>query len=166
MDGVRLLADAQAAGLRVETAGKQVVVRGPKRLEPLARQLLDHKPTVTVALSLPESARVAILHLHPASRAALLRQWGGSVDGLADSETLPLALAVSLRSAGQSAGLSERQTDRLIVEALDAWPLRPREMGWAGGVLERLHRYVEPSAKTKKIRPPTVTPTLFGESEL
>jgi hypothetical protein len=56
MDGVRLLHQAQAAGLHVEAAGNQLKIRGPKRAEPLVRLLAEHKPAVLAALVRPPSA--------------------------------------------------------------------------------------------------------------
>jgi site-specific DNA-methyltransferase (adenine-specific) len=47
MDGVTaLLAEARAAGLAVHAAGGKLAVRGPRRLEPLVRRLLDRKGEV------------------------------------------------------------------------------------------------------------------------
>ena len=50
MDGMSLLREAQAAGLSVSIDGDKLVVRGPKRLEPLVRRLLAAKPAVIAAL--------------------------------------------------------------------------------------------------------------------
>ncbi len=51
MDGLMLLRDARRAGLAVEVRGDQLVVRGPRHLETLARELLARKPEVIAALS-------------------------------------------------------------------------------------------------------------------
>lgn len=45
-----VLAEARAAGLEVRTEGERLVVRGPRTLEPLAQQLLAHKPVVMALL--------------------------------------------------------------------------------------------------------------------
>lgn len=50
MDGLRLLAEARAAGLTVQARGGQLVIRGPRRAEAIARRLLEHKRTVMAAL--------------------------------------------------------------------------------------------------------------------
>lgn len=50
MDGLTLLRRAQEAGLAVQAEGDRLVIRGPKRAEPVARLLLDHKPDVLAAL--------------------------------------------------------------------------------------------------------------------
>jgi hypothetical protein len=50
MDGLRLLRRARDAGLAVEVEGDKLVIRGPKRAEPVARLLIDHKPAVMAAL--------------------------------------------------------------------------------------------------------------------
>lgn len=50
MGGVDLLAAARVAGLRVRHEGNRLVMRGPKRLEPLVCQLLEAKAEVLAAL--------------------------------------------------------------------------------------------------------------------
>ena len=50
MDGLTLLRRARDAGLAVVAAGDKLVIRGPKRAEPVARLLIDHKPEVMAAL--------------------------------------------------------------------------------------------------------------------
>lgn len=51
MDGLTLLRRAQEAGLAIHADGDKLVIRGPKRAEPVARLLLDHKPDVLAALA-------------------------------------------------------------------------------------------------------------------
>ena len=46
MDIVDLLAEARRAGLRVHAEAGRLIVRGPKTLEPLARQILERKSEV------------------------------------------------------------------------------------------------------------------------
>jgi hypothetical protein len=59
MDGLSLLRRASDAGLRVEAAGDKLLIRGPKRAEPLVKLLAQHKPVVLAALALaPGFARV------------------------------------------------------------------------------------------------------------
>lgn len=50
MDGLTLLSDAAAAGLTVRADGDRLVIRGPRKAEPLARRLLEHKRQVIAAL--------------------------------------------------------------------------------------------------------------------
>lgn len=50
MDGITLLQRAEEAGLAVHARGDKLVIRGPKRAAPVARLLLDSKPTVLAAL--------------------------------------------------------------------------------------------------------------------
>ena len=54
MDGLTLLLQAQAAGLRVEAAGGLLKISGPKRAEPVVRLLAAHKADVLAALA-PEA---------------------------------------------------------------------------------------------------------------
>ncbi len=51
MDALALLQRAHEVGLRVEPAGDKLVVRGPKRAEPLVKLLAKHKAEVLVALA-------------------------------------------------------------------------------------------------------------------
>ncbi len=51
MDGLNLLAEAQAAGLRVEAQGERLIVRGPRQAEPLAKRIIEHKNDVMQALT-------------------------------------------------------------------------------------------------------------------
>jgi hypothetical protein len=51
MDGVTLLRRAREAGLAVAAEGKKLVIRGPRRAEPVARLLIEHKPKVMAALA-------------------------------------------------------------------------------------------------------------------
>ena len=50
MDGLTLLRCARDAGLAVAAQGDKLVIRGPKRSEPVALLLLEHKPEVMAAL--------------------------------------------------------------------------------------------------------------------
>ena len=50
MGGVDLLERARDAGLTVCQEGEKLVVRGPRSQEPLALELLAHKPEVIAAL--------------------------------------------------------------------------------------------------------------------
>ena len=59
MDAVTLLLRAQKAGLSVERAGDKLVVRGPRRAEPVVKLLAEHKAEVLAALAItPGFARV------------------------------------------------------------------------------------------------------------
>jgi hypothetical protein len=51
VDGVALILEAQAAGLRVSREAEKLVIRGPKHAAPIARKLLAHKAEVLAALS-------------------------------------------------------------------------------------------------------------------
>lgn len=53
MDGLTLLRRAEDVGLAVHTDGERLVLRGPKRAEPIARLLIHHKPVVLAALRNP-----------------------------------------------------------------------------------------------------------------
>jgi hypothetical protein len=83
MDGMTLLTTARAAGLVVAATGERLVIRGPRRAEPVALQLLENKTLVHDAL-LAEAG----LHTTPADlpadwhlawdeRAAIMEYDGG-----------------------------------------------------------------------------------------
>ena len=50
MDGLTLLKEARAEGLRVSADGDRLVIRGPRRADAVARGLLFHKTDVLVSL--------------------------------------------------------------------------------------------------------------------
>jgi hypothetical protein len=54
MDGLTLLRRAHHAGLAVVAEGDKLVIRGPKRAEPVVRLLIEHKPDVLAALAATE----------------------------------------------------------------------------------------------------------------
>jgi hypothetical protein len=56
MDSLSLLWVARAAGLQVGTDGELLIVEGPRRAEPLARQLLAQKEFILAALAAEEVA--------------------------------------------------------------------------------------------------------------
>lgn len=93
MDPVALLHHAKREGLRVRADGDKLVVRGPRRLEPLARQLLDHKPEVMALLVRIE----AVPHPEPAQGNGHVFR-GGTVYQLVKAgtgESLNLGLCIS-----------------------------------------------------------------------
>ena len=51
MDGLSLLMQARAAGLTLAAEGQNLVIRGPKRAEPVVRLLAAHKAAVVAALA-------------------------------------------------------------------------------------------------------------------
>jgi hypothetical protein len=51
MDGLSLLRCARNAGLRVEAAGEKLLIRGPRRAEPMVKLLADHKAAVLAVLA-------------------------------------------------------------------------------------------------------------------
>jgi hypothetical protein len=82
MDGLTLLRQAREAGLAVAFDGDRLVIRGPKRAEPVARLLIQNKPEVVAALAEPADWRTrhheALAYwgaLHPADETARLA-WG------------------------------------------------------------------------------------------
>ncbi|MEX1172013.1 MAG: hypothetical protein WEG56_05300 [Chloroflexota bacterium] len=65
MDGLTLLREARVAGLRVTVSGDRLVVQGPRRLEPIARQLLAEKRTIVEALTAEQEVAWRIDAMRP-----------------------------------------------------------------------------------------------------
>lgn len=51
MDGLTILREARDAGLHVSAVGNRLVVKGPRRLEAIAKTLIAQKPSVLEALA-------------------------------------------------------------------------------------------------------------------
>jgi hypothetical protein len=51
MDGITLLRRARDAGLRIEPVGDTLLIRGPKRAEPVVKLLAEHKHAILSALA-------------------------------------------------------------------------------------------------------------------
>ena len=80
MDGMTLLREARSAGLSVWAEGDRLVIRGPRRAEPVVRVLIAHKPDVMTALSPPAHTggcmeRRAMVPALPRKVARLARLW-------------------------------------------------------------------------------------------
>lgn len=74
MDSLTLLREARRVGLEVDEAAGRLVIRGPRRLEPLARALLVHKVGVLAALTAERTAvewRVSKMRKMATDRGAL-----------------------------------------------------------------------------------------------
>lgn len=54
MDALALLAEARAAGLRLEVDGDRLLVRGPKAAEPIVHRLRDAETAIVRLLTTPE----------------------------------------------------------------------------------------------------------------
>jgi hypothetical protein len=77
MEGLTLLRQAHEAGLAVTIDGGSLVIRGPKRAEPLARLLIENKPLVLAALA-PANAACAVSKVDgcgPSDAACLRRRF-------------------------------------------------------------------------------------------
>lgn len=100
MDGLTALARARAAGLAVTADGDRLTVRGPKRLEPLARELLARKAEVLAALAGPACPRCG----RPSPAA------GAWCDGCLETLPAPLVLRypVALRWSAEQGWLRAR----------------------------------------------------------
>jgi len=55
MDGITLLRRARDAGLRIEPVGDTLLIRGPKRAEPVVKLLAEHKHAILSALASTQS---------------------------------------------------------------------------------------------------------------
>jgi hypothetical protein len=51
--GLTLIQEAREAGLSLRPEGDNLIIRGPKAAEPLVRRLIENKPAVMDALTMP-----------------------------------------------------------------------------------------------------------------
>src|SRR5438552_1989352 len=73
MEGLTLVARARAAGLKVEADSNRPVIRGPKRAEPVAQELIAAKANVLSALAVArrvDAFRIQLTAWRAAGRAA------------------------------------------------------------------------------------------------
>jgi hypothetical protein len=68
VDGMTLLHRAEEAGLAVKAEGDKLVIRGPKRAEPVARLLLDNKPRILAALAAGTALHTTARHRNAVDR--------------------------------------------------------------------------------------------------
>jgi hypothetical protein len=85
MDALTILRRAQEVGLRIETAGDKLLVRGPKRAEPVVRLLAEHKVEVLAALAAADQdqdqpVRMAEAHRWRGRFASLAFAWSHGGD--------------------------------------------------------------------------------------
>ncbi len=65
MEGLKLLLEARQKGLEVHMKGSELVIRGPRSQERLAKNLLDRKHEVLTALKAELEAQVPTLEKAP-----------------------------------------------------------------------------------------------------
>lgn len=96
MVGLKLLTDAERAGLKVSADGDRLVIRGPKRAEPLALKLIENKIHVLAYLTghLPPD-----WHLLWDERAAIMEFDGGLTRERAEALAMDCVLE-EMRHAG------------------------------------------------------------------
>lgn len=73
MDALTLVREARRVGLHISTTGHRLVVRGPRRLEPVAKALLEQKPAVLRALAAEDEIawRVAVMRPQVPAKGAI-----------------------------------------------------------------------------------------------
>jgi len=103
MDSVALLVAARTAGLQVCTDGERLIVRGPKQLAALVRQLLSHKDEILPLLELFEERAAVIeydagLPRADAERLAWACVLGEPAPGASEPPCISVALAHLSRS--------------------------------------------------------------------
>ena len=74
MDAVALLHRAQEVGLRIEPMGDKLLIRGPKRAEPVVKLLAEHKAEVLAALA-PDPSTSKCGDQYEAVDATQARRW-------------------------------------------------------------------------------------------
>jgi hypothetical protein len=65
MDGMTLLGQARFAGVSVSADGDRLHLEGPRRVEPIMRQLAEHKAAVLDALAVETALGIAISIIDP-----------------------------------------------------------------------------------------------------
>jgi len=103
MDGLMLLKRARAAGLRVDVDGDKLRVIGPKRLEPLALEVLSHKAELWPILTASEitvADLTADWRIEFEERAAIREYDGGQAREHAEAEALT-EIVQRMRIAGE-----------------------------------------------------------------
>jgi hypothetical protein len=113
MGGLRLLQEAQEAGLVVRAVGELLVIRGPRKQAILAKRLLARKAEIMELIRLPKLGG----SLDPddayewfADRAAIMVHDGGLPRERAEAA----ALANTIRRLEEAAVLQERETQYLL----------------------------------------------------
>ncbi len=130
MDGVALLKQAASVGLSVRADGDKLVIRGPRKAEPVVRLLTEHKPAVLAAINAEPSANLP--KVDPAideefeERSAIIefeagvpRDWA---EGFARLCTMP-----------RPTGIMPRDWQRLIDNAgtfIDRFASQAASLGW------------------------------------
>ena len=110
MDAVALLHRAQEAGLRIEPMGDKLLIRGPKRLEPIVKLLAEHKAEVLAVLGYCALERTirARASVRPQSARGRRRAWTRD----------------ALRGSAWSNSTSGRSLPALLRRVRSLWSLR------------------------------------------
>jgi hypothetical protein len=89
MDGLTLLQEARAVGLKVMVEGDRLKIKGPRRAESFAKRLIAQKPVVLEALAKPQVPDLpGEWHLLWDERAAIREYDGGLSRKLAEAYAL------------------------------------------------------------------------------
>ena len=128
MDSMILLEQALDAGLEVKAIDNRLVVRGPRSAEPVAKQILKHKPEIMVLLVSNPKLGYPITLVWPADIQGvgiIAGQWRrletGEIEATYQSRReLTLAMAPALAGYDGSPGWA-----RELAEALRRWPDEP-----------------------------------------
>jgi hypothetical protein len=131
MGGLTLLDRARAAGLSVTAEGKRLVIRGPKRADTIARELITHKVEVLAALGAPPPDPSVWRSVLPFWPIPWRERWGRRANELAksgirwpDDEARAFA-EVSAERQNHPMPLAEAETTATTTPATTQTPYRP-----------------------------------------
>ena len=129
MDGVTLIEEARLAGLTVSAKGELLKVRGPKRAERIAQNLLRHKPEVLAALEREAMAMTAPTELAEIVGHDQMGSLGSDMTAtvpdhyiarnLARQQIIDLLLPVYRTDPERALALRDQWMDRLSIVAAD-----------------------------------------------
>jgi hypothetical protein len=148
VDGLTLLQQARAAGLTVTVEGDRLRIRGQRRADPIARQLIAHKGAVLEALA-AGAVPGAAADLGPKER---------SGDGPAEGEDPRLTVPMMGDPVDTAPGTLVRPTGRVCgSEATSALPGPDwsawRAVEWPQRCLESERRFGQPCARLYPLIP-------------
>jgi hypothetical protein len=128
MDGMTLLRQASEAGLAVAAQGNKLVIRGPRRAEPVARLLIERKREVLAALSTVRDQETCEPQM-TGYRGGTVLDWADGISRLGD--ILPPAAMRPERWHGFHGR---------AIAFMDTWATEAAVKGWSGVDLFGCHR--------------------------
>ena len=138
MDGVTLILRARDAGLRLEVAGSDLKITGPKAAEPLVKLLAERKAQVLQALADTRLRKLRELRkIAPEEEGFQQSEEGGHRD-----DDAPYASALAALRARCPDGVPEIRWHQAVADATafaSEWGAEAQALGWTERALLGLH---------------------------